>query len=119
MNALTKPHGSCRGPSGSDMHTKKFEDSNITTVADFLFFVCLFAFTKGVQTKGVQTSGTHGGAGHLSVLEPAGRNAGHTPHQAGIPGELRSGHSARAQQQRLSMLGCPGVFVPALHVTHR
>ena len=20
MNALTKPHGSCRGPSGSDMH---------------------------------------------------------------------------------------------------
>ena len=22
MNALTKPHGSCRGPSGSDMHTQ-------------------------------------------------------------------------------------------------
>ena len=30
MNALTKPHGSCRGPSGSDMHMqqKKTENKN-------------------------------------------------------------------------------------------
>ena len=43
-----------------------------------------------------------GGVGGASVLEPAGRNAGHTPHQAGIPGELRIGHPARAQQRQLS-----------------
>ena len=63
--------------------------------------------------------GTHGNAGHLPVLESAGRDAGHTPHQAGIPGKLCSGHPAGAQQDQLSMLGCPGVLVPALHVTYR
>ena len=26
MNALTKPHGSCRGPSGSDMHMQTKEN---------------------------------------------------------------------------------------------
>ena len=53
---------------------------------------------------------------HLSVLEPVGRDAGHAPHQAGIPGELCPDQQAGAHLTQLSLLGCPGVFVPALHV---
>ena len=73
----------------------------------------------GVGRAWAVPGGAHRDAGHLSVLEPAGRDAGHAPHQAGIPGELCSGQQAGAHLTQLSMLGCPGVFVPALHVTHR